>query len=794
MQKMASTSSSSSIGSSDDWVGQQTIMNGSNTTSSQPDNLIVQTNPDFNFIAPNLQRTDSLGTRSKILSREFNNIKDEAELGKIMGDDGEKLLALVDDIRKIDSLRNEELHIPQIVVIGDTSTGKSSILQALTRLPFPVARDLCTRFVTETTIRRCGSFERPGYKIEVKMDSPSTFQVEPFSSKSFESDKWVEVYQQLREDIDDAFDKMSPTHLPPPGISNNAAQAKQRIGSTDLRSHPVPKLLKHRLQITVRKPNQAHFSIVDIPGLVSSGAAVDVRLSVELARQYIQNEEAIVLAVTPANNLIVNQKWFNLVTEEHALDRTIGVITKTDTIQETDHEIFFSLLRNYVGSEHYLKLGWFAVRNRSTQEILDKESFEERDRKEDEFFGRGKWKDATLKFPAWDSIDPKVLGIQCLKRALQGYLYKRVKENFPRLKAKMRKLENEYSAKIQSMGDPRENPRDQRVYLSEIQTMYEAEAERSLNGNYRSVDDDTKHPSRLRYHVKSLNDQFESEIRNNALSIFNNWQSNDEDDAADKVGILTWINNTWDTHRGSEPRHDAPRSLKKELVKQQTKSWETKTKIYIEQVENAIKACNDDLFMFTCKDDTLRFKIREKLEVREMKAFKDAKAELESILRDRDYIDSWNPQLDIFTTELQHLRMRRQVESQLAQQEKKPATESNSAEAYSGEVSARLGFYLANKMVYEVHDWLYAYWKVSYPRFVDNVIIQVVERHLLGPNGPLRLFHRNWIFELEDAELEDLVGENKETRAARKDLKERLAGLKNALKKADIVLRSRTNE
>jgi hypothetical protein len=44
-------------------------------------------------------------------------------------------------------------------------------------------------------------------------------------------------------------------------------------------------------------------------------------------------------AITPASNVIVNQKWLNLVTEEHALDRTIGVITKTDRIEETDHGI-----------------------------------------------------------------------------------------------------------------------------------------------------------------------------------------------------------------------------------------------------------------------------------------------------------------------------------------------------------------------------------------------------------------------------------------------------------------------
>jgi GTPase SAR1 family protein len=285
----ASTSSSPSIRSSDGWTSQPTTMNGdSDATSSQPkDPRRSKEDPDSNFTAPNLQKTNSWVTRNKFLSPEFNDITDEAELGNLMGDDGEKLLAVVDDIRKIDSLRNEELHIPQvfvapiklhtvadlnfeIVVVGDTSTGKSSVLQALTRLPFPVAGDLCTRFVTETTIRRCSPSERPGYNIEVKMDGSSPSQVAPFPPKSFESDDWVEVFQHLREDIDDAFNKMSPDHLLPPGISKKEVHPRHGISSMGPRPLPIPQLLKHRLQITVRKPNQAHFSIVDIPGLISS--------------------------------------------------------------------------------------------------------------------------------------------------------------------------------------------------------------------------------------------------------------------------------------------------------------------------------------------------------------------------------------------------------------------------------------------------------------------------------------------------------------------------------------------
>lgn len=421
------------------------------------------------------------------------------------------------------------------------------------------------------------------------------------------------------------------------------------------------------------------------------------------------------------------------------------------------------------------------MRNRSPEEVIDEESFDERDKKEKDLFASGKWKEALTGFSTGNSITPDALGTQCLKRTLQRHLYKRVRENFPLLKSKMRALESQYDTQSRNMGDPRDNPRDQRVYLSDIQAMYEAEVERSLNGDYRHVGDSNQ-DSRLRYHVKKFNDEFESEMKIKAVKY--GWQENDDDYNDVGIGILHWIHNTWNEHRGSEPRHDAPRSLKKELVMQQTESWETKTRSYIQKVEDAIKACNNNLFYFTCKDDKLRHNIREKLEAREIKAFEAAETELQNILRDRNYIDSWNPQLEFFIAELQRPRIERQVN----QKQDRQASPGVSSETTLDEVSLRERFYSANK-IFEIHDWLYAYWKVTYPRFVDNVIIQVVERHLLGPNGPLRLFNRNWIFHLSDEELQELVGENEETRDTRKELRQRLEGLQDALKRADIALR-----
>lgn len=43
---------------------------------------------------------------------------------------------------------------PQLVVVSDQSSGKSSVLEGLSGLPFPRDSSLCTRFATQIMFRR----------------------------------------------------------------------------------------------------------------------------------------------------------------------------------------------------------------------------------------------------------------------------------------------------------------------------------------------------------------------------------------------------------------------------------------------------------------------------------------------------------------------------------------------------------------------------------------------------------------------------------------------------------------
>ena len=62
------------------------------------------------------------------------------------------VLNIVDQLRKCGL--ESTLSLPQLVFCGDQSAGKSSVLEALTEVPFPRNDNLCTRFATEIILRR----------------------------------------------------------------------------------------------------------------------------------------------------------------------------------------------------------------------------------------------------------------------------------------------------------------------------------------------------------------------------------------------------------------------------------------------------------------------------------------------------------------------------------------------------------------------------------------------------------------------------------------------------------------
>jgi hypothetical protein len=62
-------------------------------------------------------------------------------------EDYKKVLEVIDQLRVLDV--EHEFSLPQLVVCGEQSAGKSSVLEAISGIPFPRKGSQCTRFVTQ---------------------------------------------------------------------------------------------------------------------------------------------------------------------------------------------------------------------------------------------------------------------------------------------------------------------------------------------------------------------------------------------------------------------------------------------------------------------------------------------------------------------------------------------------------------------------------------------------------------------------------------------------------------------
>lgn len=145
----------------------------------------------------------------------------------------------------IDRLRSQGLSqfvdLPQIIVCGDQSSGKSSALEAISGMSFPTKDNLCTRFATELILRRT-----PTAGIDISI-SPGPGRTD--KEKDVVKDcKYTGTLENLDLGaiVDQAKDAM--------GLNGSS-----KVFSTDI------------LRVEVSGPSQPNLTMVDLPGLFLAG-------------------------------------------------------------------------------------------------------------------------------------------------------------------------------------------------------------------------------------------------------------------------------------------------------------------------------------------------------------------------------------------------------------------------------------------------------------------------------------------------------------------------------------------
>ncbi|EKV08712.1 hypothetical protein PDIG_65760 [Penicillium digitatum PHI26] len=483
-----------------------------------------------------------------------------------------RLLGVIDRLRELGI--SENVSLPQLVVNGDQSSGKSSLLEGLTGLSFPVASDLCTRFATQIVYRR--SPEGEGQARITIIPGPTSRLDETLNQNLLAFEKTLAAADFGCQEFEDIFDEAACCMGIPGPKAKNLEDVEKRF-SDDI------------LKIELSGPDHRNLSVVDVPGLFHNPTKFQTEQERAIIRKliedYMTDKRTIILAVMDARNNLANQEVFSMArAADPAGKRTVGIVTKCDALQAGDEAGVLRIAKNEV---ERLTHGWFAVRNRSTKEIQEGVTIKGRHRKEKESF-------STVH--PWTELKKDRVGINALKSFLGHLLYDHIRSEFPAVVADIEKLSLETQKELEILGPSRQTPAEQRRFLTRLASSYQNEVDRALNGNY-SADLEAQSPLKLRMHLRQHADDFaRSMATGDHAKVFRTIQNESDPEfsrlAGDLENIYDWIRRYYLESRGSELPGTVNPVVLQNMFRQQSSPWANIASMYLEETASAVHSFN----------------------------------------------------------------------------------------------------------------------------------------------------------------------------------------------------------
>ncbi|PKY04430.1 hypothetical protein P168DRAFT_343960 [Aspergillus campestris IBT 28561] len=679
-----------------------------------------------------------------------------AALGSLETHEQRRVLDIVSQLRKcgLESV----LSLPQLVVCGDQSAGKSSVLEALTEIPFPRKDNLFTRYPTEINIRPA-----PINSLQIK--------VIPDPQRSDEEQAAIRNFRQTITDFG---------HLP--RVMERATQLMGIDRGPDT-SQTRRAFARDVLSVEIEGPNRPQLTVVDLPGIIQAetkdASQIDVDMTVEITESYISQPRTICLAVVSATNDYANQPILNKVRHfDPKGERTLGIITKPDRLppgSDTEKQ-FVQLAKN---EDIFFTLGWHVLKNRTFEEAQF--SIEERNASEAAFFRKEK--------SLFGKLPVEQVGIEGLVSRLSRLLFTHVQKELPRLQEDLEVALRETAQEIDTMGISRATPQECRTFLSQLAMNFYEVCKAAVNGHYEgnyfqsNVNSfSVKRPEtirRLRAAIQFMNQSFAQEMRKNAHkyqirglgadapipkdTALNESKTNGVDGEMQPLDECTsdedynpfrdisrpqnmshqkaidWVRKVVTRARGRELSGNFNPLVISELFWEQSSKWRLFAQAHVEQVSNVCHCFLKSLLREKAPRDTLS--CMWPLIVDEMKARqRRAMEELDKILTDTtSCVINYN---HYYTDTIQKSQFERRKGAlrdciSRATSVVRPTNMSNK-NTTSIDVDKALNMYhehidpnMDTHSSEEVLDCVIAIYKVYQKQFVANVTVQVIERHIL---------------------------------------------------------------
>ncbi|CAH0397518.1 unnamed protein product [Chilo suppressalis] len=354
--------------------------------------------------------------------------------------------ALIPVINKLQDVFNtvgaDAIQLPQIIVLGTQSSGKSSVIESLVGRSFlPRGPGIVTRRPLILQL-----VYSPKDSKEHRSAEEGTINLEEWGKFLHTKDKIYSDFDQIRQEIERETDRMAGSNK---GIC------------------PEP------INLKIYSTRVVNLTLVDLPGVTKipiGDQPEDIETQIRnLIIKYIANPNSIILAVTAANTDMATSEAIKMAKEvDPDGRRTLAVVTKLDLMDAGTDAIDI-----LCGRVIPVKLGIIGVVNRSQQDIIDKKSITDTLKDEATYLQR--------KYPTIATRN----GTPYLAKTLNRLLMHHIRDCLPELKVRVNVMISQFQSLLNSYG---EDVSDKSQTLLQIITKFASAYCSTIEGTARNIE------------------------------------------------------------------------------------------------------------------------------------------------------------------------------------------------------------------------------------------------------------------------------------------------------------------